>query len=451
MIPQLKQLNPKFTSENLFRIVASNYNRFREDENYYSTDDIKKWYSEWDFKNYDPNIYSHGFHQYPAKFIPQLARKILRVFTDENSVVLDNFSGSGTTLVECLLLNRKKAIGIELNPFACFMAKVKTTPIEPNKLREYFLEIVSNYTNKNMQYDEQVFYNINFWFKKETIRQLSKLKAAILKIDEENIKNFFLLSLSEVIRRVSLTNHNSFKLCRDKNKITENFNPNVLEEFRKVSSRNINLMSQFFDKAKNSKTEIKIILGDSRIKQQEIEDDSVDFILTSPPYGDSRTTVAYGQFSRLSWQWINDDNKIYSLDEDLLGGKNNVDFNNEIIKYSPILKEQLEEINAKSNERAKDVLSFYIDLYKALKNAHCYLKKDRYFVLVTGNRTVKNVFLRTDLITSELSTTLGFKTEKILYRNIINKRMPAKNSPTNEKGVLSNTMLKENIIFLRKL
>ncbi len=450
MISEPKQLNINFTSENLFRIVASNYNRFTEYENYYSTEDTKNWYSEWDFKNYNPNIYSHGFHQYPAKFIPQLARKILRVFTDENSVVLDNFSGSGTTLIECLLLNRKKVIGIELNPFACFMTKVKTTPIEPNKLREYFLEIAYNYADKNIVYDEQVFYNINFWFKKETITQLSKLKSMILKIEDENIKNFFLLSLSEVIRRVSLTNHGGFKLCRDKNKITEEFNPNVLEEFRKVSSRNINLMSQFFDKVKNSKTEIKIIEGDSRIKQ-EIEDNSIDFILTSPPYGDSRTTVAYGQFSRLSWQWINNNNKIYSLDEELLGGKNNVDFNNEIIEYSPILKEQLEEIKTKCTKRAKDVLSFYIDLYKTLKNAHRYLKSDKYFVLVTGNRTVKNVFLRTDLIISELSATLGFKTEKILYRNIINKRMPAKNSPTNEKGVLCDTILKENIIFLRKL
>lgn len=451
MTSESKQLKTNFASENLFRIVASNCDRFTEDENYYSTENTKNWYSEWDFKNYNPNIYSHGFHQYPAKFIPQLARKILRVFTDENSVVLDNFSGSGTTLIECLLLNRKKAIGIELNPFACFMAKVKTTPIEPDKLRKYFLEIVDNYTNKNIEYDEHVFYNINFWFKKETIIQLSKLKSMILKIEPENIKNFFLLSLSEVVRKVSLTNHNSFKLCRDKNKITGNFNPNVLEEFRKVSSRNIDLMSQFFDKVKNSKTEIKIILGDSRIKQQEIEDDSVDFILTSPPYGDSRTTVAYGQFSRLPWLWINNDNRIYSLDEDLLGGKNNVNFNNEIIEYSPTLKEQLEEINSKCNKRAKEVLSFYIDLYKTLKNAYDYLKSDKYFVLVTGNRTVKNVFLRTDIIISELSATLGFKTEKILYRNIINKRMPTKNSPTNEKGVSCNTILKENIIFLRKL
>jgi hypothetical protein len=95
-------------------------------------------------------------------------------------------------------------------------------------------------------------------------------------------------------------------------------------------------------------------------------------------------------------------------------------------------------------------LSFYLDLYDALKNAYNYLKEDKYFVLVTGNRTVKNVFLRTDLIISELAGKIGFRTEKILYRNIINKRMPKRNSPTNRKGETSTTMLKENIIFLRK-
>lgn len=35
-----------------------------------------------------------------------------------------------------------------------------------------------------------------------------------------------------------------------------------------------------------------------------LEKDSVDFIVTSPPYGDSKTTVAYGQFSRLSSQFL---------------------------------------------------------------------------------------------------------------------------------------------------
>lgn len=447
----LKELRVNFTSKDLFDIVNSkvNLNQAIEDRNYYFTSNIKEWYYEWDFKKYNPNIYSHGFHQYPAKFIPQLARKILRVFTDEDSIVLDNFCGSGTTLIECMLLNRKKAIGIELNPFACFMSKVKTTPIDPKQLLKSFFEIESIYNSNNIEYKIDDFYNIDFWFKKGVIVELSKIKAIINNLENRDVKDFFLLTLSEVIRRVSFTNHSGFKLCRDKTKLTENFNPNVFEEFKKSGTRNINLMSAFYDKVKDNKTEIEIICGDSRLKQR-IDDNSVDFILTSPPYGDSGTTVAYGQFSRLSWQWIKNDKKIYGLDKELLGGKNGVNFDNEIINYSDILKNQLTQIKGISYERAKDVLSYYIDLFKTLKNAYEYLKNERYFVLVTGNRTVKNIFLRTDLITSELSSKVGFKTEKILYRNIINKRMPNKNSPTNEKGRLCNTMLKENIIFLRK-
>ena len=113
------------------------------------------------------------------------------------------------------------------------------------------------------------------------------------------------------------------------------------------------------------------------IPKRIVDMESVDLVLTSPPYGDSRTTVAYGQFSRLSWQWINKDSNIYSLDDNLLGGKKNFDLNNEILEYSPVLKEQLNQIKTNCNKRAKDVLSFYIDLHKTLINAFYYLKRDK--------------------------------------------------------------------------
>ncbi len=438
-----------YTSLDLFKLVESSIYLFEnEDKYYFKPKDSKEWYYEWDFKEYNPNIYSHGFHQYPAKFIPQLVRKLLRVFTDENSIILDNFMGSGTTLIESMLLSRKKAIGIELNPFACFIAKVKTTPINPNNLINKFLYIKKEFFNLN-NFKLYRFYNIEFWFKEHQIYDLSKLREIIININDENIKNFFLICFSEVIRRVSLTNHNGFKLHRDKNKLKDDFNPNVFWHFENISQRNIALMEEFYFKTMNTKTEIKIIQGDSRTKQ-DIENNSVDFIITSPPYGDSRTTVAYGQFSRLSWQWIENDNSVFKIDENLLGGKIKKNHESDILDRSNTLKIQYNSIKEKDHKRADEVLSFYLDLDDTLKNAYDYLKKDKYFVLVTGNRTVKNIFLRTDLIISELSNNIGFTTEKILYRNIINKRMPKRNSPTNIKGQTSNTMLKENIIFLRK-
>lgn len=419
-----------------------------EDEGYYRPKNIEDWCYEWDFKEYNSNIYSHGFHQYPAKFIPQLARKLLRVFTIEQSVILDNFMGSGTTLIEGMLLNRKEVIGIELNPFACFMAKVKTTPIAPEILNNYFY-IIKNQYNQINSYKLQNFNNIRFWFKDKQIEDLSKLKECIVSINDNRIRDFFLLCMSEVIRKVSLTYHNGFKLHRDKNKLTEDFTPDTFFYFENVCKRNIALMRDFYNKVKDTQTSIKIIYGDS-CKKQNIEKESVDFILTSPPYGDSRTTVAYGQFSRLSWQWIENDTGICKLDETLLGGKV-TNKRRDILEFSKTLKLQYNNINLIDCKRANEVLSFYADLFKAINNAYYYLKKGKYFVLVTGNRTVKNVFLRTDLIITELADAIGFKTEKILYRNIINKRMPVKNSPSNKKGEVINTMLKENIIFLRKL
>ena len=221
--------NITFKSSDLLRLVEKNFEVYNnEEEFYYKPKDLKEWYYEWDFKNFNPNIYSHGFHQYPAKFIPQLARKLLRIFTNEDSIILDNFMGSGTTLIESFLLNRKLAIGIELNPFACFMAKVKTTPIEPEKLLKYFLDIKKEFFQIK-SYKLHNFHNIKFWFKEKQITELSRLKEIIVNIQDNNVKDFFLLCMSEVVRRVSLTNHNGFKLHRDKTKI--NINPALGPDF----------------------------------------------------------------------------------------------------------------------------------------------------------------------------------------------------------------------------
>jgi site-specific DNA-methyltransferase (cytosine-N4-specific) len=408
----------------------------------------QRWVEEWDFKTYQTKTYTHGFHNYPAMFIPQVARKLILAFSKEGDLVCDIFCGSGTTLVESSLLNRN-SIGIELNPLAVLIARAKTTPIDPQALLNKLKIIIKDY-QKTGDIEPPKFHNIDFWFGKKVIEDLSRLHRAIQNISEENIRNFFLLPFSEVVRIASFTRHNEFKLFRSPDKLSDKFKPEILNEFIKICEKNILGMKEYVRDVL-PQTNSRIIMGDAT-KDNGIPNNSVDFFITSPPYGDSRTTVAYGQFSRLSSQWLDLlPPNIKDIDKELMGGKNNVDINDPILKQSSTLQYSIKTIAEKDEKRAKDVLSFYIDLDKALKQAHKILKPQKYFCLIVGNRTVKEVLLKTDAIICELGEKIGFTLQGILYRNIPNKRMPSRNSPTNEAGKTGSTMLKESIILLRKL
>jgi SOS regulatory protein LexA len=410
---------------------------------------VRKIDYSWDYKGEKTKSHTHGIHTYPAMFIPQVGRRLLETYSKKNDTVCDIFCGSGTALVESKLMGRN-AYGIDLNPLAIFLARAKTTPINPQRLTKEYLSLLHRIEKiKDSEIKRPNFKNIDFWFKDKTIVRLAKLKKAITEINEKSIQNFLMVAFSETVRYSSNAKTGEFKLVRIKGEKLEKHNPDVMGIFRKNAEKNIAGMSDFFKNAdKNSWT--KIIYGDSS-KDNGIKPDSIDCIITSPPYGDSRTTVAYGQFSRLSAQWIdmfNDPNDASRVDNELLGGRAAKNLVHAL--SSDYLKESLKKITKRDEARARDVLSFYIGLNDCLKQAHRILKSKKYFCLVVGNRLVKQVRIPTDFIIAELADKIGFTCENIIVRNIPGKRMPIKNSPTNIVGALEETKNNESIIILRK-
>ena len=257
-----------------------------------------------------------------------------------------------------------------------------------------------------------------------------------------------MVAFSETARYSSNTKTGEFKLVRIKGKKLEDHNPDVLGIFKKNAEKNIAGMADYFKGVTN--TRVHTLYGDSS-KSNGIPDNSIDCILTSPPYGDSRTTVAYGQFSRLSAQWIDvfdNPDKASLLDNELLGGRASKTLSHAL--PSECLNDSLDKIAKQDENRARDVLSFYIGLNECLKQAHRMLRQKKYFCLVVGNRLVKQIRIPTDFIIAELAERIGFTCEDILVRNIPGKRMPIKNSPTNIVGALEETMNKESIVILRK-
>lgn len=90
--------------------------------------------ADWSFTGRAP---SREFHPYPARFVSDFPRQVIEL-TEPDGPVIDPFCGSGTALFEARRSGRG-AIGSDINPIACLISRVRSTPIpsaEVDGLRE---------------------------------------------------------------------------------------------------------------------------------------------------------------------------------------------------------------------------------------------------------------------------------------------------------------------------
>lgn len=423
-----------------------------------------------DFLNSDVKTLTHRYHVYPAMMIPNLAKEFIEItlkYQDNIKNIYDPFMGSGTTLVEGIAHNLE-VFGQDVNPLSFFMTNAKTQTINPDllateifdlKLRvqdSYQKIICDGYVLDNIPN----FKNIDYWFKPEVIKKLQIIKNCINSNNNIGLRNFYLVAFSETVRYVSNSRNNEFKLYRLADEKLSGWNPDVIKIFFDYLSRNEIANNKLFKVLKdidNLEPKITINQHDSSNSNNIFPNNSFDLLVTSPPYGDSSTTVAYGQFSRLSLQWLDleiDENTALSkLDSIMLGGK--VDKKvaiDSILDYldSSTLEDLFKKINEKDEKRAKQVLQFFIDLDSSLKNTAKLMKNNTYQYWVVANRTVKMISVPTDIIITEMFKKYEVFHLHSFYRNIPNKRMPSKNSPTNIVGNHSVTMSSEIILMFRK-
>ncbi len=77
----------------------------------------------------------HGFHTYPARMHPTTASRLIQAVSEGAATLLDPFCGSGTVLVEAMIAGRR-AMGVDLNPLAVRLARIKTSPGDPGSREE---------------------------------------------------------------------------------------------------------------------------------------------------------------------------------------------------------------------------------------------------------------------------------------------------------------------------
>jgi DNA modification methylase len=402
----------------------------------------------WEYATADTQYHVHGIHPYPARMIPQIANRLIRERSSPGDIVLDPFCGSGGVLTEALLLGRN-SIGVDINPLARLIAKVKTTLIEPVELTAASHKILSNIRTKvemgrSGGYKVRVpyFTNISHWFTKEVVQELAVVKQEIdLRYPigiESNLRDFFQVCFSMTTRKTSniAFDDNPYFIRAKTEEDLKDHSPNVLLTFEKQVMNGLDRMREFHSVCPRN-VNARVLLADSRLLP--LEESSVNLVVTSPPYGEESHTMSYSRFAKLSLLWMGmNSNDINRFVRKTLGGN--------AIQPRPLSKtvdKAIQNVGGKSKQRAKEIFAFLWDYYKCLGEMFRVLTQGGYCCIVIGDRSAAGVVVSNGELTRELGELCGFDYVHTYQREIPKKVLPRRDY----KVELIN---RENIIVLRK-
>lgn len=243
---------------------------------------------------YRNNAYlTHNFHPYPAKYIPQIPAALIQSLSNEGDYVLDPFCGSGTTLVESRLLGRN-SVGVDVNPLACLVSRVKTTDLSDDECR--IAELVADNVLFDIlggaQHPSPIFFNIDHWFEPTVQNELSVIKAVINATENDRVRDFLQVAFAAIIVKVS----NQESDTRYK-AVKKNLQPgDVGRYFQTKVFDMIKRMSEFRRVATSSIAQV--IQGDAT--NLGLSRETFDLVVTSPPYLNSYDYYLYHK-QRMMW------------------------------------------------------------------------------------------------------------------------------------------------------
>ena len=436
--------------------------------------------SDLDFHGQDTAYASHNFHSFPAKFPPQLPNKFIANLTEPGDTVLDPMMGSGTTVLEAFLSGRY-SIGFDIDPMALMITKVKVTALDREQLQQVGKTVLTQakfaLENKRHELKNQLENKwdvntrkfINYWFAQSTQLELLALINEIEQVEENPIKAFLELTFSAIIITksggVSLaldlahTRPHRAKIVASKageiilgQNLLDDPNPRLkvltktlrspLKEFEKRFQKNISNLPQ------NRFEGIQPLLQHGDAQKLPLYDNTVDLIVTSPPY--AANAIDYMRAHKFSLAWLG-----YPIDE--LGQKRRRYIGGESL--TEMLFEELPDYTtkivsklAKVDEKKGAILHrYYSEMTRTLREIFRVLKPGKVAIVVVGNSTMRSIDTQTGNCLADIGRKVGFEVPKIGVRQLDrNKRMLPASAKVNLKSQIQQRMHEEYVIGLIK-
>ena len=397
--------------------------------------DKKKIDNSWSFVGYKPSDtgkWTHDYHRYPAKFIPQLVEKLIDEYvSNKDAHINDPFYGCGTTIVTAISRGFK-ASGTEINKIAYLITKVKSTPIEPDYLDRKIKQFLSRLKClENVQrtlfsrsidplIPEKHIDRINYWFTGENKIELGKILRVIYEEDDEIIRDFFLVAFSHILKNCSIWLQSSTKPTRDLKKNPMKPYDALRKHLSKMQRGNNAFYKVVPTKAReNLNNYLNIKTDDAR--RQPVPDESVDLIVSSSPYV---TSYEYADLHQLSTIWLDLAEDLTEYKKEFIGTSyKKYENKNPRSKLALSIVDKMLERNQKM---AKEIEAFFIDMEEVFDESFRILKHGGRCCYVIGDTRLKGVNILNAEVFAESLQYSGFKFDRVIKREIPSKILPQK-------------------------
>ncbi|MEG9863021.1 MAG: DNA (cytosine-5-)-methyltransferase [Parvularculales bacterium] len=418
-------------------------------------------------KTWNSNYGTHGWHRYVGRFPPHLVRALINHFSLEiGDTVLDPFVGSGTTIVESRMLGLN-SIGIDICPLSSLISRAKSKfPSDVSGLRKTLTKyqnffdkrIKESVFNKNdlthadliRMFNNVIpaFSNYEKWFTLEALLGSLITVQFIRQLDGYE-QDFFACQLSSLMRSIGNVEVNVVR-AEYSEKLRENVN--VKKLFTKRCLKSIEDIKQTLLTHQNFiNDKASVTVFESGIQHAEIASNSIDAIITSPPYGVE--SISYLRTHLLSYRSLSTilNANPYENNKDIIGSEyldKNKEGEDKAIAYSKTYKEffeayDFENMPKKLILRVRMMKQFFDDMVLTALLFEKWLKVGGHIAFVVGNKRLGNHVIPTDKIILEIFSHFG-----IILEESIKHKLKTNNS--NSQVPWQERVIKDEFVMIFK-
>lgn len=370
----------------------------------------------------------HRWVPWVAGFSSIFVKEALKEYS-QGGVVLDPFSGVGTTLVDSIC-EGYNAVGFEINPYAALACRVKTSfaQIDISEFSEAISDLGNFYEQKvHSAYTPQStppegFKTRHTFYSEAVLRKVLILQDFIISLQNETIRNVFRLAFAS--NMVKFSNY-SYEPSLSTRVSAGRANIDDFPVGQLIIEKLTEMLADIriaIKSTKDRQPRAQVINDTFFSYERYLQPESIELIITSPPY---LNNYHYNRNTRPHLYWLDfahSPKDFKKLEQENVGKYWQTVREKEIIELNFSLQrsdihEKMEILQGLNPEKgiyggkgwANYAATYFNDCYKFAKGIHYSLKKDGVALVVIGNSILQGMMIPTDQYFGQIAESIGLE------------------------------------------